>query len=131
MKTKQHGRRSEKAAGVSSVKSSKSVLARGLIRCKKLQEKVHAVFGGQLFLADEPPTSRTNRQRFSVYLEMLWSITELKFKLIQEFMRVNGVGTSEPHQICNLQRAIAAMTELQSRGHECVQKKTSSAKRSH
>lgn len=132
MKTKKHVRQPESAGALSGMSESlESVLVWGLTRCEELQETVHAAFGGELFLPDEPPTSPRNRQRFNVYLEMVQSITKLKFNLIHEFMNVNAVDSSDPHQMCNLDSAIDALTKLQSRGQECVQKKTNSAKRSH
>ncbi len=74
-------------------------IERDLLRCERLQRRVDAAFGDNLFLPDQSPLSPRNRKRFTKYFEMMKSLTMLKIKLIHEFMRVHGVNPSNPHEM--------------------------------
>jgi len=84
-------------------------LVMDLARCQTLQAKLDKAFGGQLFLPNEPPTSRKNRQRVDLYFRMHWAIIDLKIRLSDECMRLHGVDPNKPQQMWETAVMLAAI----------------------
>lgn len=84
------------------VRAMAPLLEQELMRYVRLQEKIEAVFGGKLFLPDEPPTSVENIRRFRTYVGMRESVTTIIVKVTHELMRVHGVDPNHPHDTWKL-----------------------------
>ena len=89
------------ADSMDAIKACAPFLIQEMLQYTKLQEKVHQVFGGEPFL-DEAPTSKPNVHRFRTYMHMLGKITGLKVRLVQEWMRVNGIDPRNPHEMWDM-----------------------------
>jgi hypothetical protein len=104
-------------AAVESIKSLTPVLVEELVQYDYLQKQVHEAFAGKAF-GSGPATHKKNKERFEAYKLMLWSLSELKIKLVGEIMRVHGVDPKLPQQMREMAQiaggvgAAAALTGL-------------------
>jgi len=103
---------------VESIKSLTPVLIEELLQYNSLQKQIHEAFAGQAFLKSGKADEKNNTSRFNTYKTLLWSVTELKIKVIAEIMRVHGVNPNTPEQMRDIAQiaggvgAAAALTGL-------------------
>lgn len=83
------------------IKACAPFLVQEMLQYTRLTEKINSVFGNEPFL-DEAPTSRNNKIRFRTYMNMLGKVTGMKMRLIQEWMRVNGIDPRNPHEMWDM-----------------------------
>ena len=104
-------------AAAESIKSLTPVLVEELVQYDYLQKQVHEAFAGRAFGRGEA-NHKKNKERFESYKLMLWSLSELKIKIVGEIMRVHGVDPKLPQQMRDMAQiagsvgAAAALTGL-------------------
>lgn len=86
-------------AAVESIKSLTPVLVEELVQYTALQKQVHEAFAGKAFIRDKSADDKKNASRFEAYKLMLWSLSELKIKIVNQIMRVHGVNPSKPEMM--------------------------------
>lgn len=86
------------------------LIEQDLRQCERLQKRMDLALGDTLFLPNEDPVSTRNLQRFRKYLRMLTLLTQLKFKLIHEFMRVHGVNPDNPSEMWRTAAPVGALS---------------------
>ncbi len=84
------------------IKACAPFLIQEMLQYEKLREKINNVFGNEPFFRDEAPTSNSNKKRFRTYMSMLTKVTGMKVRLIQEWMRINGIDPRNPHEMWDM-----------------------------
>jgi hypothetical protein len=95
-------------AATESIQRMGRIIKRDLRRCERLQKKINAALGKQLFLPGQSATSRKNLRRFKIFFEILKSLMMLKIELIKQLMRIHGVNPSNPSEMWRIAEIAAA-----------------------
>lgn len=82
------------------IKATAPFLVQEMMRYNRLISKIETAFGGEPFL-DDIPNSPKNKSRFDAYVDMLTKATNMKLKLVQEWMRIHGVDPLAPNEMFN------------------------------
>lgn len=89
----------ENLAAADSIKALAPFLADELVQYSNLQNQVHEAFASRAFLNGKDANDKKNIARFDCYRVMLAGLTEIKFKVIREIMRIHGVDPDTPQQM--------------------------------
>jgi len=97
----------DKLMGWDAVRSCAPYLLVEMDRVARLGEQVDAAFGGLPFDKSKSPQHPDNVARSFDYLEMLKKITDMKLRLIHEWMLVQGIDPRNPVQIVQSNQMMA------------------------
>lgn len=86
----------DKVVNWDAVRSAAPYLVYELARYTRMSQQVEAAFAGEMFDQQKSPDDVTNRSRSNFYFELQEKITNLKIRLLDQWMLVHGVNPKDP-----------------------------------
>jgi hypothetical protein len=84
------------------IRATSPFIVKSLMRWERLADKVDKLFEGEPFVDEHHPGSKSNIQRFKLYMDMHHQVDELKTGVIHEWMRIHGVDPKNPHEMADM-----------------------------
>jgi len=99
----------EKLVAWDAIRSAAPLLVREMASYEKLSEQIDEAFAGQPFDLTKP--LQENVTRFNTYFAMKTSVTQIKLRLMDQWMLVHGINPKDPVQMTQVNMTLGAQAE--------------------
>lgn len=92
----------ENVDSAQAIRSTAPFIVNEMMRWIRLHEKIDDLFDGKPFYDNEPPDSKGNIKRYSMYTRMHEEVEKKLSYSLRNWMRIHGVNPNNPHEMADM-----------------------------